>query len=340
MSADMSPLERVLAVIKGETPDYVPVFPMLNEWASQLLGMDEMAYYRAPQHLAEGQLALADRFQHDFLLAFTYLAREAECLGAPIHFEDGASPVIGGLIADSLEDVLALDIPDFESNPVTSVVLDQISKLASEAGSTYPILGVATGPFSWPTLVLGNDQWLTSLIISEPEEIQAVLAHSQRVASAWANAQLKAGAHAIALVDGSATKTVIPEDVFTEFEVPALTACTQAINGPIFLLGVGGTFESYMPHIAGTGVAGVVISTDDDIATCFEHAPNVIVTGNVNNLEFMDYTAADIDQLTQTCIAAGRGKRFIYGTQYVLSPMVAAEKIDAFVKAARTYGKY
>ena len=81
MVGTMSPLERVLAIIKGETPDYMPVFPMLNEYAAKILKLSELEYYKHPERLAEGQMALVKHFDYNFLLAFTYLAREAASMG-------------------------------------------------------------------------------------------------------------------------------------------------------------------------------------------------------------------------------------------------------------------
>ena len=47
--------------------------------------------------------------------------------------------------------------------------------------------------------------------MEEPETLRAVLEKAQTFATAWANAQIKAGCHVIALVEGSASKSVIPE---------------------------------------------------------------------------------------------------------------------------------
>ena len=111
--------------------------------------------------------------------------------GVQIQYHDDASPTIGRLLANWIDELLSLEIPDFETNPETSVVLDQIRQLVELSEGQYPIVGVATGPFSWPTLIMGNDRWLTSLFMEEPETLRAVLEKAQTFATAWANAQIK-----------------------------------------------------------------------------------------------------------------------------------------------------
>lgn len=335
----MTPLERLLAIFNGKTPDYQPVFPMLNEYAAKLLGMTELEYYQHPERLAEGQMALVQTFEYDFLLAFTFLAKEAAALGGKIQYHDDASPTIGGILAHSIPDLLKLEVPDFEKNPETKIVLDQIRKLSELSKGQYPIIGVATGPFSWPTLIMGNDQWLTALIMEEPETINAVLQHAQKFVIAWANAQIKAGCHAIAVVEGSATKSVIPEDVFLSSAKPILKTTIPAINAPTILLGVGGEFEPFLPNLLDLGIGGIVISTDDDLERCLNYHNKIIITGNINNLEFMDYSLKDIDNLTQNAMNIGKGKRFIYSSQYVLPSLVKEEQIKQFIASARKYGK-
>jgi len=339
MIGTMTPLERLLAIIQGKTPDYQPVFPMLNEYAAKLLGMTELEYYQHPERLAEGQMALVQKFDYDFILAFTYLAKEAAALGGKIQFHDDASPTIGGILSPTIPDVLKLEVPDYETNPETKVVLEQIRKLKNLSQGKYPIIGVVTGPFSWPTLMMGNDQWLTALIMEEPETINKILQHAQKFVIAWANAQIKAGCHAIAVVEGSATKSVIPEDVFLNIAKPILKTTIPAINAPTILLGVGGEFEPYLPHLVDLGIGGIVISTDDDLAHCLQFQDKIIITGNINNLEFMDYSLQDIEKLTQNAMSIGKGKRFIYSSQYVLPTFVKEEQIKQFIASARKYGK-
>ncbi len=97
--------------------------------------------------------------------------------------------------------------------------------------------------------------------MEEPETLRAVLEKAQTFATAWANAQIKAGCHVIALVEGSASKSVIPEDVFTDLVQPILQTTIPQIQAPFLILGVGGDFEPYLSYLNDVGAAGVVIST-------------------------------------------------------------------------------
>ncbi len=336
----MNSLERVLALINGQTLDFLPVFPMLNEYASKILGISEGEYYKRPELLAEGQMLLVKRFKYDFLLAFTFLAREAAAVGSKIAYYEDGSPTIASLLAKDCQDILKIEIPNFEENPETKVVLEQINKLTKLSEEQYPIVGVATGPFSWPTLIMGNENWLTALFMEEPETIKSVLERSLEFSSNWANAQLNAGAHMIAIVEGSATKSVIPEDVFIQFVKPMLSQLVRKIKGPIILMGVGGELEAYLRHIEECGVAGVVISNDDSLEDCLKSVKDLVIVGNINNIEFPDYSLEDIENICQYALKIGKGKKYILSTQYVIPSFTNEKLIDKLVECARAYGKY
>ncbi|MFW9993631.1 MAG: uroporphyrinogen decarboxylase family protein [Candidatus Odinarchaeota archaeon] len=339
MAGSMTSLERLLAVINGEKPDYIPVFPLLNEHAAKMVSMSVIDYFRNPQHLAEGQMALVKHFGHDFLLAFTYLAREAAALGVPTFFHEDESPTTGKPVVSTPEELLSLEIPDFHTNEQTAPVLQQISEMVEKSNGEYPIIGVATGPFSLPTMIMGNDQWLTALFMEELGTIKKVLEFTREFTSQWANAQLEAGCHAVGIVEGSATRSIVPEDVFVDLVKPVLASCVKQIDGITVILGVGGEIEPYIPHIGQTGIAGAVISTNDSIQACKSLDDKLIIFGNVNNLEFIDYSPENIDTIVKSTIEAGKGGRFVLSTQYVLPVQVTEEQIKLFVESSRRYGK-
>ena len=120
------------------------------------------------------------------------------------------------------------------------------------------------------------------------------------------------------MVEGSASKCVIPEDVFTDLVQPILQTTIPQIQAPSLILGVGGNYQPYLSYLNDVGAAGVVISTDDNLQNCIANAGNMIIAGNVNNLEFFDYSPQNINTITKTAMTLGKGHRFIFSTQYVL----------------------
>ena len=120
---------------------------------------------------------------------------------------------------------------------------------------------------------------------------------------------------------------------------PILQTTIPQIQAPSLILGVGGDFEPYLSYLNDVGAAGVVISTDDNLQNCIANAGNMIIAGNVNNLEFFDYSPQNINTITKTAMTLGKGHCFIFSTQYVLPTMVAEDRIKQLITAARKYGK-
>src|SRR3954466_16284026 len=85
----MTGKERILARLRGEATDSLPLMPITMMFAADLVGAHYRDYARDHRILAEAQVAVADRFGFDYVSAISDPAREASDLGAAVEwFED------------------------------------------------------------------------------------------------------------------------------------------------------------------------------------------------------------------------------------------------------------
>src|SRR3954452_22302375 len=90
----MTGKERILAKLRGEPTDSLPLMPITMMFAADLTGTPYAAYARDHRLLADAQCAVAERFDIDYVSAISDPAREASDLGATVEWFDDQPPAI------------------------------------------------------------------------------------------------------------------------------------------------------------------------------------------------------------------------------------------------------
>ena len=90
----MTGKERILRKLRGEPTDSLPLMPITMMFAADLAGVRYGDYARDHRVLADAQVAVADRFDFDYVSAISDPAREASDLGATVEWFDDQPPAI------------------------------------------------------------------------------------------------------------------------------------------------------------------------------------------------------------------------------------------------------
>src|SRR5512136_2572983 len=123
----MTSLERTMATIQHRIPDRVPV-----DLHNFLVTIDYAGYPMAQalqdgEMLAEAQVRFWRDFRHDVLLVENGVVAEAEACGCAVEYtDDGPARVARHILADGLESVEELVVPDPWASPGTRVVLKAV----------------------------------------------------------------------------------------------------------------------------------------------------------------------------------------------------------------------
>lgn len=340
---DLTPFERVAAVLRHEEPDCVPVFPILLMQGAAELGLSLEEYFSRGEYIAEGQLRLLQKYGHDCVLGFPHVVEDITAFGASlIYFEDGP-PAAGGMLIQSYEDVEQMEIPDPASSPMLMETLKAIEMLAREVKGGVPILGACIAPFSLPSMLMGTEMWMELMLFAEPGQRDAVMGRMLEVTTAfctaWANAQLAAGADAIVLADGMASASVITRQQFADMALPVITDTVSRIQGTVIHEGVGDVYPM-IDLLAGTGVAGVMLTYRNHLQECKALVGDVItLIGNLNNIEMLRWSPEEMAANAQAALdVAAPGSGFILGAQGPEIPLgVSEETIHAMVQTAHAW---
>ncbi|MBI2304809.1 MAG: uroporphyrinogen decarboxylase family protein [Chloroflexi bacterium] len=342
MNEAVTSLQRVLTALGHQEPDRVPVFLLFTMHGAKELGLSLSEYYANPMNLVEAQLRLAQKFGHDCLYAFWYAASEATAFGCEVIFYKDCPPNVGAPVARQSIDLLSRPLPDPTAVSPLKDTLEAIHLLAERNQGRRPIIGVVMAPFSLPIMLLGLERWIT-LLYEEPPVAHRLLAYLSDFCVAWANAQLAAGAHAIAFFDPMASATMTTLEQFQTFDLEVARSTIARIKGPCayhFASGRAGPVLNLVPQ---TGAAAVVVGVQDDLKAVKTSLQGRLgVMGTLNGIEMVRWTPEEAEAAVKACLAAaGPGGGFILTDQHGEIPFyVPDETLFAIIDAAQRWGQY
>ena len=342
---EMTPLERTLTSVSHQQPDRVPIFPILLMQGARELDLPLPDYFASGHHLAQGQLALLQRYGHDCVVGVPHVVQDAAAFGCNlIHFPDGP-PSLASLAVHNTTDLQDLRPPDPLKTPILRPTLDALEQLATAVKGKVPIIGACIAPFSLPSMWMGTEKWM-ALLFEPPEIRDPLMAHAMAVATdfvvTWANLQLEYGADIIVLADGMASATVIFRQQFIDHALPVIQKTIAAINGPTVYEGVG-ALEPFIDLMPQTGAAAIILEHSDNLATCKAAVGDkVTLVGNLNNIAMLNWSITEMEQQVKAAIdMAAAGGGYILSAQGPEIPWdVPDELIATLVNVGKTYGTY
>ncbi len=338
----MTSLERVLTTLSHKEPDRVPIFYPLTMHGAKELGLSINAYFSRAEHVVEGQLRLRQKYQHDFIYTFFYAAVEIEAWGGEVLYTDDGPPNAAEPFLRTLDMIPSLQVPDVPNMPSLRKVLHAIEMLKARVGNEVPIVGVVMSPFSLPIMQMGFERYI-ELIYEHPDHFEQLMRVNEAFCSAWANAQLAAGATAIGYFDPVSSPTIIPRDLYLQTGYPIAQRMIASINGPLATLLASGRVLPIADDIARTGTAIVGASWSEDMAVlkerCREH---LTVMGNLNAIEMCRWTAEQAEtEVKKVLASAAPGGGFILSDNHGEIPWQVPEHVLlAITEAVMRWGTY
>lgn len=339
---ELTSAERVGIALGGGEPDRVPFFLLVTLHGARELGLSIEQYFSEPRNVVEGQLRMRARYGHDCLYGFFYAPVEAEAWGVPVLYRDDGPPNSGEPLVRTLEDILRLEVPRVRETACLRKVLSALEALKARSRGEVPVIGVVMSPFSLPVMQLGFERYL-ELLHERPDLLTHLLALNEEFCVEWANAQLEAGADALAYFDPVASPSIVPRERYlaTGFETDRRTL--SRIRGPAAFHLASAPSLRLVEDVARTNAAIVTASALEDLgavkAAC---AGRLTVLGNLNALEMRRWTAEQAEARVKEAIAkAGRGGRFILGDNHGEIPWQVPESVlEATSAAVRRHGRY
>ncbi|MFP4302153.1 MAG: uroporphyrinogen decarboxylase family protein [Spirochaetaceae bacterium] len=242
--------ETALRAFRGEETEEYPFYPITMMYAADLVGKPYRDYATNAEVLAEGQLAMAERFGASHVSAISDPCVESSDLGAPIHLYEDSPPANveeNALLADKTA-LSKLDLVDPSRGERMSNRLEAVRLLAEGAGGDCLVEGWVEGPCAEAADLRGLNRIMMDFF-DDQEFVVELLDFITEQEISFALAQIEAGADSIGI--GDAASSLIGPEIYGEFILPRTRKYFDAIHkaGALVRLHICGRIEPLYPHI-------------------------------------------------------------------------------------------
>lgn len=232
MSADaMTSRERVLACLRREPTDRMPLMPITMMFAADRIGVRYGDYVRDHRVMVEAQIRTAEEFGFDYVSVISDPAREATDCGADVAFYDDQPPAIresNALLADKAG-LNRLRLPD----PLASGgrMRDRVNGVALFRERDPDGLRLIEGWIEGPCAMGADLRGINNLMPDfheDPDFVSELFEFCFEMELSFARAQIAAGCDIIGL--GDAAASLVGPAIYDEFVWPIEKRLVDSIH--------------------------------------------------------------------------------------------------------------
>ena len=296
----MNGLERIIAAVRFQAPDQVPVIPQVFGHAAVAGGVPLERYLTDPAELARCQLAAREDYSSDAVFALLDVNVETEALGSRLKYREESYPTVAQFILERPAGISELRIPDPRRAGRMPVALEAARLLRRAVGDRALVAGCVLGPMTLACQLLGAEKTLFASV-DEPQDFERMLDFAVDLALGFGGAQLEAGAHLCVVFDPSASPAVVPPGFFRELLAPRLMRLCAGLKDMGALaawLHIAGPVEPILPLYPACGVDLANLDYCVDPGRARASVPGLCLVGNIRPLAFVD---SEPEVITQAC---------------------------------------
>ena len=338
-------MDRLVAAIKGELSDRIPVFCNLIDQGAKELGMSLQQYYTSGTHVAEAQLTMREKYGYDNLWSLFYVGKEAELLGCNkiVYAKDGP-PNVGEFVIKTWDDISKLQVPDdITAHPAFAEELTCLKILRREAGGRYPICAYISSSMTLPAMLMGMEKWFELLFLGPFDPRDELLARCHEFFVKEVKAYRDNGADVLVYSNPFGSTDTVSMKFFLEQSLPWIEKDIAAVGtaGMVYYCGTSRFNRVIDVVLDHTGLGVYYLSPLDDVAEGKRIiAKRGLTCGVINDIKLIDWDKETIRNEVKRMIKAGMpGGKFLFGTG-VMPYNIPEENIRTMLAAAYEFGSY
>ncbi len=343
MPNELNSVERVRRAIAGETPDRVPVIPLIIHMTMKLSGVRYDRYAQDPRLLRDTQIRAWQTFGYDGFHVTSDNWILPSALGCPIQFFADQPPVAASRVLAESKDLSLLTRPQSGVEGRMGFKVEATRLTAEAVGDRcYLKTCFDQGPFSLATAVRGIERLFLDCY-DDPQFVFDLLEICTDAVIKFARACGQAGCHALTF--GDSTAGLLNVKLFEQFAYPFEKQVIDALSDldmPVFLHICGDT-SHIIDLMAATGAPALEIDYQNDIAFYREKTGGQIcLQGNIEPSGMLfQGTAEEVRDACRRAIEQGKpGSRFILSSGCEVPRDTPVENLRAMVEAAKEFGSY
>jgi MtaA/CmuA family methyltransferase len=335
---EMNGRERVLAFLKGDAVDRLPLMPVVMMFCADQIGVKYGEYVNDYRVLAEAQIQTADRFGFDIVSNMSDPAREAFDCGARIEFfEDQPAAIVesDALLADKAQ-LAGLQMPNPLGDGRMHAAVNALSLMKDRVGNEKAVMGWVEGPCAEAADLRGINTLMFDFY-DDPAFVLRLFDFVTELALLYAQAQVNAGADIIGI--GDAAASLIGPKFYDEFVWPYEKKLVDGIHamGAAVRLHICGNATSIVNGMGSLGCEIVDLDYFTSVAAARQAmGPQQILLGNVDPVR--DLRNAEAEAVTAAFAQCHRqaGERYIVGAGCEIPRDTPLENVRAMIEYANS----
>lgn len=342
----MTPKERMQAFVARQPMDRYPVMPFAGTVSAKFAGMTQRQRRSSARNMADAQIATYRRLGQDSVSYSYGLHGMGFALGSKGNDPEDAVPAV---LEHVLKDLEELDRLDFsrtlpENDPGLKKTLDACEILLEELGDECGIGFGLTGPFTAAASVYKTDDVLRAMK-RHPELLHRLLRKCTDALKDIAGACNRLGL-GISIADPVASGTILRPQQYDEFVAPYTRELVEHIHqmGKAVSYHVCGQTGSILENMVSTGNDIMSLDNVVDMPRAKEIiGAKVCIAGNVDPVSvLMLGTPEQVEEAVKCNYREMHDspKGYILASGCDIPAGAPLENLDAFMAAARKYGKW
>jgi len=343
---NMTPIERLTAFMSGQPMDRILAIPVVCSMSGKAGGMTHQEKRSSAKNEAAAQIACYNRFGNDLLIAEYGLHGVGHALGSKMSDPVNSVPAIIDYALENLADVDKLDSEalTLKRDAKFRLHLETVKILVSQMGQEVPVGVLASGPFTAASSVYKLENLLRASI-KDKENLHRLIRFCTDGLKLVYREFIAAGAM-ILFCDPIASGTIISRRQYLDFVLPYTKELMQEIHdlGGMVCYHICGNTTGIVADMVESGCD--MLSIDNKVSLTMTKelvGHKVPILGNVDPVEVLILgDEEDVDAAVRKCIGEAYDSQcgYILASGCDLNGDVPLENLDAFMAAARKYGKY
>ena len=333
----MNGRERIINFINKKETDCLPCMPVTMMMAGDLIGEPYGKYAADHTVHVQGQCAIAEYYDLDYVSAISDPATEAHDWGATLAFYDNQPPAVDeriALLADK-GTLARIKPPDPKTGKRMSNRLRVVEGLKARAGKEKLVEGWIEGPAAEASDLRGINRLMLDVMDDIPF-VKALFELISETAISYAVAQLEAGADIIGM--GDAAASLLGPALYDDLVLPYEKVIVDAIHeaGGMVRLHICGNTSTIC---AGMASLGCEIVDLDSLAPMgpgrADSGPDQVLLGNIDPVRVLrngtpEYVRREVAKCWEEA-----GPRFIVGAGCEVPRDTPEENMRAMVRFAK-----
>lgn len=309
----MNSLQRFENLLAGNPVDRRPFTLVLSLYGARLTGCSTEQHYIDPAAYARGQTAVRECFQPDVLFAPVCVALIGAAFGGRLRYLASNAPTVASPAIGSVQEWESLRIPDPDQQPHLLFVREALRRMVAEHRSEVPVAALFLAPFDIPTMVMGLDAWMETVLFDRPA--------AERIARSlipffvkMANRCFEDGAAYLILPCAFASPGIVPRNIVERFSRPILREALSQLRGPVALHHLDHPLLPHLDLLADLPAVGAfsLAQTDNLSQARTLIGPKPVLLSGPETQWLRRCTAAEVAAVCRAILADRRGDpRFI-----------------------------